>query len=222
MARISTWPAAALLAAALLAPAALVGTQSAAASTITTSYTGAFTQDDGMQIFPLRLDLPAQVTLVSFGYAGGTNAAGQVIPRGGFDSVLSLFGATGMLLAENDDGGFNVPTEALTGTTFDAFLALNLAAGDYFIAVTQFDNLAIGPLLSSGFVRTGGAAFTTSFGCVDAQPAFNDVSGQAGCGRTGNWAFDVQVEAPEPASMALLGIALLGLAAPRLQRARRP
>jgi len=217
MARIST-----LLCLALLAATLAATPPPATASTIATSYTGSFTQDDEMQLFPLHLGLPAQVTLVSFGYAGGTNAAGQAIPRGGFDSVLALFNAAGALLAQNDDGGFNVPTETLTGTTFDAYLSRNLAAGDYFIALAQFDNLALGPLLSSGFARTGGASFTTSFGCLDAQPKFNDVSGLPGCGRTGNWAFDVQVEAPEPASMALLGIALLGLAAPRIHRARQP
>ena len=183
----------------------------AAAGPITTSHTGTFIQDGDVRFFPLHLSAASHVTLISYSYAGGTNAAGQAIPRGGFDPVLALFDLAGTLLAQNDDGGANVPADALTGATFDSFLALDLAAGDYTIAILQFDNEAIGPTLASGFSHPGDAAFTTAFGCLDAQPSFNDLSGLPGCGRTNAFAFDTITDVPEPASAALLAAALLGL-----------
>jgi len=199
---------------------ALLATPAAAALT-TASHTGTFTADDEVQFISLTLAGPAFVTLVSHSYAGGTNAAGQAIPRGGFDIVLSLFDLDGILLAANDDGGADVPTDALTDAAFDSFLTLTLVAGAYTIAVSQFDNEALGPTLASGFLRTG--TFTTAFGCTDAQPMFNDVSGVAGCGRTGAWAFDVLSEStiPEPTSALLLGAGLLTLASRRRRHRTR-
>lgn len=191
--------------------AVILSSAQAAASQITTSYTGTFIVDDDVRLFPLHLDAATRLTLVSFSYAGGINGAGQVIPRGGFDPVLALFDLGGILLAQNDDGGASVPADAITGATFDSFLRLDLAAGDYTIALLQFDNEALGPTLADGFTRPGEVAFTTSFGCLDAQPNFNDVTGLPGCGRTGAFAFDAITEAPEPASAAVLGLALLGL-----------
>ena len=201
-----------LAALAILALATTLATTTpAAAGPITTFHTGTFTRDDDVQFFQLHLNAASHVTLVSYSYAGGTNAAGQAIPRGGFDPVLALFDLAGTLLAQNDDGGANVPADAITGATHDSFLALNLAAGDYTIAILQFDNEAIGPTLASGFTRPGEAAFTTTFGCPDAQPSFNDLSGLIGCGRTNAFAFDAITNTPEPASAALLGIGLLAL-----------
>jgi hypothetical protein len=197
----------------LAATLALALPAQAGAALFTASHTGTLAADDEVQFVPLTLDGPAFVTLVSHSYAGGINAAGQAIPRGGFDIVLSIFDLAGNLLAANDDGGADVPTDALTASAFDSFLTLTLAPGDYTIAVSQFDNEALGPTLAAGFLRTG--TFTAGFGCPDAQPMFNDVSGVPGCGRTAAWAFDVVAEIPEPASALLLAAGLLGLATTR-------
>src|SRR5271167_5225019 len=73
------------------------------------SFTGTFTQDDQLELFQFTAP-SASVTLRTWSYAGGTNAAGNVIAAGGFDTVLSLFDATGglmassPLIANNDDG----------------------------------------------------------------------------------------------------------------------
>lgn len=174
-------------------------------------FTGTLAGDDEVRFFALHLPGPAQVTVRTLSYAGGTDALGSIVPRGGFDPVLAVFDGAGTLLGQNDDGGADVPADALTGATFDAFLVLALAAGDYTLAVSQFDNLALGPTLADGFERTGQGAFTTGFGCPDAQPAFNDVSGVAGCGRSGAFAVEVAALVPEPASAALLLAPVLAL-----------
>lgn len=212
-----------------LAAAALAASlASAPAQAIDFSFTGALSQDDEVQLFNFGIGATSTVTLRTWSYAGGTNAAGATIAAGGFDPILALFDGAGMLIDQNDDGGpAHVPADAETGNNWDTWLQLvDLPAGTYTVAVMQYDNLANGPNLSNGFARSGLGNFTpTITTCPDAQPSFNDVSGVAGCGRTGNWAFDilnvneaVVVETPEPASLALLGAGLLGLAGLRRRR----
>jgi hypothetical protein len=53
------------------------------------SFTGVFSTDDQLQQFNFKLSSPATVTLRTWSYAGGTNQAGMVIPRGGFDPWLT-------------------------------------------------------------------------------------------------------------------------------------
>src|SRR5215813_13417684 len=114
------------------------------------SFTGNFTQDDNVQLFNFTVGALSTVTLRTVSYAGGTNSAGTVISRGGFDPILALFNATtGALFGQNDDGT-GVPTD-ITGVAFDTLLTTSLAAGNYTVAVMQFDNFAVGPNLSNGF-----------------------------------------------------------------------
>ena len=84
-------------------------------------------------------------------YAGGTNADGVAIAAGGFDPVLTLFDSSGVLVDQNDDNP-NTPTgDPNTGAAYDSFLQVTLDAGSYTVAVSQYDNFAIGPNLSDGF-----------------------------------------------------------------------
>jgi len=193
------------------------------------SFTGMFTQDDNVQLFNFVVGAPSNVTLRTWSYAGGVNAAGANIARGGFDPILALFDSTGALINQNDDGlCAQVGADAVTGVCYDTFLTSMLAAGTYTVSVMQYNNFALGPNLANGFTRSGQGNFTTSFGCDDAQQQFNDVTGDPGCGRDGHWAFDIlNVEAaqtttgvPEPATWALLlvGFGLIGGA----MRSRRP
>jgi len=182
------------------------------------SFQGNFDRDDDVQLLSFSVITDSTVTLRSLGYAGGINAAGQLIPRGGFDTILSLFDGSGTLIDSNDDGGDNVPADAETGQQWDAYLETFLTPGNYQFSIMQFDNFAIGPNLSDGFFRTGQGNYTAEFGCGG--PAFCDISGATPFDqRDSHWAFDVlNVNAssvspiPEPETYAML-VAGLGMLA---------
>ena len=72
------------------------------------SFTGNLSTPNEIQTFNFTVGLPSSVTLRTWSYAGGTNADGAVIVRGGFDPILALFDSTGALIDQNDDGGGNV------------------------------------------------------------------------------------------------------------------
>ena len=193
------------------------------ASAANISFTGNFTADDNVQAFNFSLGAPSLVTLRAWSYAGGTNAAGQAIPRGGFDTILALFNqSTGALIDQNDDGGCgSVSADALTGRCWDTFLQTSLSAGNYQVSVQEYDNFANGPNLSDGFQRQGQGNFTLGLTGATDCPAnqFIDVSGSSpGRCRDSHWAFDIlNVDAatevppsavPEPATLVLLGSSL--------------
>jgi hypothetical protein len=179
-------------------------TSGTAASAADFSYTGSLPNANAVQFFNFSVGTDSTVTLRSYSYAGGTNAAGQVIARGGFDPILALFDSSGVLIGQNDDGGLNVPAD-INGNRYDVFLSRLLGPGNYTVSVAAFSNFALGPNLSNGFQGTG---------------SFN--------GRTNAWAFDIlnvnsaaQVGAvPEPGTWALMLIGF-GAVGASLRRRRR-
>jgi hypothetical protein len=184
------------------------------------SFTGSFANDNDVQFFNFSVGAPSTIILETFSYAGGTNAAGTVIPAGGFDPNLSVFDTTGLLIGVNGDGA-GVPVDPVTGNAFDALLQFisTLSPGTYRVALTQYDNSANGPTLADGFHEDGNPIFTGAmFGCgdgilfCDASPAI----------RTNQWALDilnvasadeVGAATPLPAALPLFatGLGALGL-----------
>ena len=113
------------------------------------------TANDVLQ-FNFTVTAELEITLRTYSYAGGTNAAGQTITSGGFDPILALFNAAGLLIDQDDDGGSNVPADPTTGSHYDTFLQALLPAGTYTVAVSAFSNFANGPTLADGFEGGGG------------------------------------------------------------------
>jgi MYXO-CTERM domain-containing protein len=197
----------------LLAAGLAVTAQAASADAYTAR--GTFGRDDDIRLFSLTVSTPGLVSATSIGYAGGTGVSGQSIARGGFDSMLFLYSSAGTLLAQSDDG-IDAVVDPVTGLSADAGLSIMLGVGNYLLALTQYDNFALGDF-AAGFSQAGAGNFTPSLAGTCSAPAFCDWSGAA---RTGNWALNIVgvTSIPEPAS---LGLAFAGLAAAGLLRRRR-
>ena len=151
------------------------------------SYLGNFASDDDKRIFYFTLAQPGPVTLRTWSYAGGVNAAGTAIAAGGFDPTLSLFDSQGNFIVHNRDGGCPaVPRDPASSFCWDAFLNLTLPAGSYAVVLTQSENLPNGPTFADAFVYSGEGNFTTPPNA--APPGFLDLYSSK---RTSAFAFDI-------------------------------
>ncbi|MDP2998530.1 MAG: DVUA0089 family protein [Bryobacterales bacterium] len=169
----------------VLAGVVLLSIQGSAA-VILVSDVGTFSSATDMRSYTFTLAAPSDVIMRTWGWAGGTNLNGVVIPAGGFDPILSLYRLdTNAQIAQNDDGGCaNVGSSA--GLCWDAFIHTYLAAGNYGVVLSVFNNFPTG-----NFFPTGAGT-----------PSFS--------GRTTNYAVDLS-GVPEPVTMALFGSGLLAL-----------
>jgi hypothetical protein len=193
------------------------------------SFRGNFTRDDNVQLFNFTVGSSSTVTLRTLSYAGGTQADGTVVTNGGFDPILALFDSSGNFIDNNDDGDSSeVPADPITERFFDTYLQVVLGAGNYTVAVSQYDNFfsgGPGDNISLGFDRQGDGNFTpgtTNFPCSASR--FCDVDGNS---RTSFWAFDIlNVQSgvvvpptePVPEPSTVVGSLILGLVSTKLAK----
>lgn len=196
-------------------PALLLGLGAAPFAQCTSfSFTGTFNRDDNVRLFEFTLSAPSTITLETWSYGGGTDALGQVIPKGGFSTVLSVFSGSGALIGYQVNGGCPPQNiDSSTGLCGDTVLKESgLSSGTYFVALTEDINIPNGLNLSSGFLEDGQGNFSGPDFC-GAPGAFKDF----GCNqRTGNFELDIlgantATAVPEPAAPLLVGSGLLAL-----------
>jgi hypothetical protein len=160
------------------------------------------------------------VTIQTFGFGGGTNAAGSVISPGGFDSLVALFSGPPETILTDGSGN---PVSSAAGTTQfapgcppagtvlvggngicgDNRLVATLSPGAYTLLLldANFVPFAVSPgppissLLSDGFADLTGGVFQT---CTSGACISNN----------GNFAVDISgipaTTVPEPGTLALL------------------
>lgn len=202
------------------------------------SFTGSFTYDTDLQFFTFTVLSPtSDVTLRTWSYSGGTNAAGQTIPSGGFEPYLNLYLADGTQMNPGMAGPCvsNLQPDPITGVCGDVYYPTSRSypggtwdAGTYTVVLSTFANPGIGNL-SDGFFASQvlGLPVPSNFTCQIGSPGYQGSPATApvdgafcdewspGVQRTGHWALDIlnvdsateQSAVPEPASLSL---ALLG------------
>ena len=186
----------------------------------TVALTGQIERDDQVIVFTFNVSSLSNVVVRTWSFAGGTNSLGQNIAPGGFDPNLALFDGMQLILDQNDDGPSGlVSTDPVTGKAYDAYIADMLAPGRYYLALSQFQNFAIGPTLDDGFTKSGQPNYTGT-ACGSPTGRFYEIERCAQ--RTGAWAVelinvDTAAVVPEPSTGALLAVSLGAL----LARVRR-
>jgi uncharacterized protein (TIGR03437 family) len=167
------------------------------------SYTGALTQDDDERQFNFTLRQPATVTIRTYSYAGGLNAAGTQLPRGGFDPTISVFDSSGELFTFNRDGGCaKVSRDKVTAFCFDAYIQQEFPAGTWQVVLTESENLPNGPTLADSFVYDGYGNFTADPDNVDSQGFWDFFPNQ----RTANYSLDILgVDSSQPPLLSTVG-----------------
>jgi hypothetical protein len=187
-----------------------------------TSYVGTLANPEDTVQLTIALASAGSLTLQTYGFGGGTNAAGTVIPNGGVDLLIALFFGTGpgaLFIDGTSDALTNysshvgcppaglVTIGSYSGQCGDVTMDFPaLGAGTYTVllsSATYIPNAvfeAPPAYLGDGFTDLTGGVFQT---CVDEANCKPD---------TANWALDITsstpAAVPEPASLGLAGLGL--------------
>jgi hypothetical protein len=223
----------------LLALLTLLATPTSSANSL--SFTGNLATPQSTFVAEFTWTGNSALTIQTWGFGGGTNAAGAAISPGGFDPLVALFSGTGptasiVMLAGNPvvsadsligfAGSCPPGNTALVGglpTCGDASLSLNLAPGIYTLVLSDanYIPLAVNPgppgasLLSDGFTDLTGGVFQT---CVtDANNNLSCITPDShfAVDITGN---GVKLATPEPGTLALTATGLIALFAAARRR----
>jgi hypothetical protein len=194
----------------------------------TISDTGTLMSPEDSVLINIAVVANGSVTLQTYGFGGGTNAAGDAIASGGFDPFVGLFSGTGSgavflngtsdILTNYSPGcppAGTIAIGSIPGQCGDVNLQFSgLAAGAYTVLLSDaaylpdavFEDSGV---LGDGFVDLTGGAFQT---CDDENDCNTD---------TANWALDITTSGgstapspvPEPSSAELAGLGVIVVAA---------
>lgn len=184
----------------------------------TMSFSGTLLNPEDSVLIDLTLNAPGAVTLQTYGFGGGLNAAGSTVPSGGFDPFVGIFSGTGAnavfvdgtsdTLSNYSPGcppAGTVTIGSVTGQCGDVSLQVTgLAAGSYTVLLSDGEYIPNAVFESSpgylgdGFTDLTAGVFQT---CYDTNNCNRD---------TANWALDITapaaIFAPEPGSCTLAGL----------------
>jgi hypothetical protein len=189
------------------------------------------------------LSSPATIGLQTWGFGGGTNAAGAVISPGGTDPFLAIFSSSGAILTDGSSNPFGTSLDLSNYGSFvgcgpantvsdfgdttcgDVTMTLvDLPADTYTVVLSDGQYIA-NAVFDNGTLSEGFSDFTSGGFCNIA----DSTTGTPCPNTSGAYAFDITglpattSPVPEPSPVALLGTMLIGLAlaANLLQRKKR-
>jgi len=191
------------------------------------SYTGSLLSPEDSTSGQIVITVPVAgtVDLQTWSFGGGTNAAGALIPAGGFDPFVGVFqgtGSTALFINGTSDilanyGSFmGCPPGAevnIGGAVCgDITMSLPLAAGTYTVLLTDADYFPVAVDEISGTLGDGFFDFTP--GAFPLQTC----NGTDCVNDTANWAIDITTPSgvaavPEPGALPFSLMAFLALAA---------